>query len=181
MSTMTTSTATDARVWIGCLACYNAGRLVGEWYDAADADAVSIEALHIDAETIARVSCEEMWVMDHEGLPISGECSPMEAAAWGRLLADVDEWQRDAFLAWVRLDWTGNDLPNVSDFLDAYMGEWDSMRDYADNLMDECGMWAEVPEWARPYIDMDAFARDLSLDHGTAPALGGGVYVFRSI
>ena len=33
---MTTRTNTDTRprAWIGCLACYNNARLVGEWFDA---------------------------------------------------------------------------------------------------------------------------------------------------
>ncbi|WP_435769721.1 antirestriction protein ArdA [Nocardioides sp. SYSU DS0651] len=181
---MTTITV-DARVWIGCLHCYNGGALVGEWYDAGEADAVCIDALHIDAGAVARVSCEEMWVMDHEGLPISGECSPAEAAEWGRLLGDVADWQRDALLAWVRsgdyiAEGTG-DLPSLPDFEERYAGEWPSFREYAECLMDETGMTADLPEWARPYFDMDAYARDLTFDHTTEPAPGGGVYVFRSL
>ena len=37
---MTTRTNTDTtpRAWIGCLACYNNARLVGEWFDAETAD-----------------------------------------------------------------------------------------------------------------------------------------------
>ena len=34
--TAETLTASGARVWVGCLACYNAGALVGAWLDAAD-------------------------------------------------------------------------------------------------------------------------------------------------
>lgn len=37
---MNTITAEDTtpRIWVGCLAHYNAGRLVGEWFDAVDGD-----------------------------------------------------------------------------------------------------------------------------------------------
>ena len=181
---MTTMTV-DARVWIGCLHCYNRGDLLGRWYSAAEADAVTIDALHIDAGTVARDSCEEMGVMDHEGLPISGECSPAEAAEWGRLLDDVDDWQRDALLAWVRSgDYiaagTGN-LPSLPDFEERFAGEWNSFRDFAEELADATGMLAEIPEWALPYFDMGKFAHDLAFDHSTEPAPGGGVYVFRSL
>ena len=31
------------RVWVGCLGCYNAGRLVGRWVDAEDAADLSPE------------------------------------------------------------------------------------------------------------------------------------------
>ncbi|WP_397333683.1 antirestriction protein ArdA [Ornithinimicrobium sp. INDO-MA30-4] len=41
---MTTRTNTDTtpRAWIGCLACYNNARLVGEWFDAETADEVTL-------------------------------------------------------------------------------------------------------------------------------------------
>lgn len=181
---MTTLTATDARVWIACLHCYNSGSLVGDWYAATDADHVTIDALHIDSGTVARVSCEEMWVFDHEGLPIAGECSPAEATFWGLLLAEVAEWQRDAFLAWVRAgDYShdGNGMPDYSDFEEAFAGEWDSFTEYAEELFIDCGYSAEMPEHLAPYFDMDAWARDLAYDYTTETAACGGVYVFRNL
>lgn len=182
--TMTTIDTTP-RAWIGCLACYNAGRLVGEWYDAEQADAVNIDSLHIDAGTVARVSCEEMWVMDTDGLPVSREMSPAEAAEWGRVLAEVPEWQRGALAAWVRSgDYIAEgmgDIPSLPDFEERYAGEWDSFSDYAWELAEDTGMLSEIPEWARPYFDMDAYARDLAFDHTTERAPNGGVYVFRSL
>lgn len=44
----TTSTITDCtpRVWPACLACYNNGRLVGEWVDCTDAGNVTLAELH---------------------------------------------------------------------------------------------------------------------------------------
>ena len=102
---------------------------------------------------------------------------------WAELLTEVDDWQRDAFFAWCDSGsevTDGSGMPVVSEFLDAYAGEWDTFRDYAEELADDTGMLAEIPEWARPYFDMDAFARDLSVDHWTEDAPHGGVYVFRS-
>lgn len=45
---MTTITTTDTtpRVWIGCLACYNTGRLVGDWHDAIGAADVTTTDVH---------------------------------------------------------------------------------------------------------------------------------------
>lgn len=45
---MTTRTNTDTtpRAWIGCLACYNNARLVGEWFDAEAADEVTLADVH---------------------------------------------------------------------------------------------------------------------------------------
>lgn len=181
MTTMTTET----RAWIGCLSCYSEGRLVGEWYSAADADDVSVEALHIDAGTVARISCEEMWVLDHEGLPISGECSPGEAAEWGRLLSEADDWQRDALLAWVRSgDYVAEGrgrLPSLPDFEERYAGEWVSFREYGENLADDLSLLVDVPDEIARYFDWDLWIRDLAYDYTTEPAPGGGVFVFRSL
>ena len=178
MTTMTTPTAltttTDARVWIGCLACYNSGRLTGQWYDAREAGEVTTDALHIDSGCLAPVSHDELWVMDHEGLPISGECSPAEAQEWAEVLDAVDEWQRDALLAWVRSgDYVAEgrgDLPSLPDFEERYAGEWDSFREYAENLADDIGMLADVPDELAAYFDWDAWTRDLAYDYTTEPA-----------
>ena len=183
MTTMTTDTT--PRVWIGCLACYNNGRLVGEWFPAADADTVTVDGLHVDAGTVARVSCEELWVMDHEHLPITGECSPAEAAEWGRLMDEVDEWQRGALVAWVRSgDYIAEgrgDLPSLSDFEERYAGEWGTFREYAESLADDIGLLSDAPETLATYFDWDAWTRDLAYDYTTEPAPNGGVYVFRSL
>lgn len=177
----TTTTDTTPRVWIGCLACYNAGRLIGEWFPAVDAGDVTTYDVH-GAHSRAD-SHDELWVMDHEYLPITGECSPAEAAAWAELLDSVDEWQRDAFRAWVTAgDYShdGDGLPSVSDFEDAYCGEWDTFQQYAEELAEDTGLLAGVPDEFVGYFDWQAWARDLAYDYNTADAPSHGVYVFRT-
>jgi antirestriction protein len=179
MST-TTTTTTEPAVWIGCLACYNAGRLVGEWVDAVDAADVTPEAIHGHP-----TAHEELWVMDTDGLPISREMSPAEAGEWGAVLAEVDEWQRDALAAWVASgDYVAEgrgDLPSLPDFEERYAGEWDSFRDYAENLADDIGLLQDVPDTLTAYFNWDVWIRDLAYDYTTHPAPGGGVFVFRSL
>jgi antirestriction protein len=123
--------------------------------------------------------------MDTDGLPISREMSPAEAGEWGALLAEVDEWQRDALAAWVASgDYVAEgrgDLPSLPDFEERYAGEWDTFEDYAAELFDDCGYAAEMPEHLAAYFDMRAWARDLAYDYTTHPAPGGGVFVFRSL
>jgi antirestriction protein len=170
------TTTTDAmRVWVGCLACYNEGRLVGQWVDAVDADTF------IPCE---RPDHEEWWCLDHEGLPIDGEWSPMYAAALARLLSEVVEWQRGAVIAWIKEGNYSTDvegLPVLSDFDEAYCGEYDSPRDYAQTYAEECGLVPEEYVWPASCIDWEQATRELMMDHYTAPAPGGGVYVFRTI
>ncbi|UTT65235.1 antirestriction protein ArdA [Janibacter sp. CX7] len=150
---MNTITATTPRVWIGCLACYNDGRLVGEWFAAEGAEDITLEEVHAHAGGV-RWGCEELWVMDTDGLPISREMSPAEAGEWSALLAEVDEWQRDALAAWVASgDYIAEgrgDLPSLPDFEERYAGEWDTFEDYAAELFDDLGYGAEMPEHLAP-------------------------------
>lgn len=182
---MTSVLATDTtpRAWIGCLACYNAGRLVGEWFDAETADEVTLADVHGGAGHV-RGDCEELWVMDHENIPVRGEMSPHEAAEWGRAIASAPEHERPALCAWVASgdyvsEGTG-DLPSLSDFEERYVGHWDSFRDYAASLADDNGLLDEAPEALKTYFDWDAWTCDLAFDYTTEPAAEGGVYVFRS-
>ena len=175
---MQTETETP-RAWVGCLGCYNAGKLVGQWVDGIDAGDLTPEDLH-DGPT----ECEEMWVMDHENYAgtIKGECSPSHAAEVAAVLDEVPEHQGHAFAAFV--EWYGTDsdaADTVQAFEDHYTGEWDSPEDYAAELMEGSGMLDEVPEHLRYYIDTAAYARDLFMgDMWSAPAPVSGIYVFRS-
>lgn len=180
-------TATDdvMRVWVGCLACYNGGRLVGEWVDAVEAG---------DCVPCRRRDHEERWCFDHEGLPITGECSPDEAQRLAESMTACAEGT-GASLAAVRayLDNFHGDVYALDNFEEAWCGEWDSERDYAEELAEGCGYlstpaehahhWAgqAVPNPLLTYIDWDAWTRDVFVDHWSAPNPDGGVYVFRSV
>ncbi|WP_321779722.1 antirestriction protein ArdA [Schaalia cardiffensis] len=178
---MSCSTVTIAspRVWVGCLSCYNEGRLVGEWVDAEGAGDLTSDDLHGTPTTH-----EELWVFDLEGFPRGiGEMSPSAAVPWGDLFEEVGEAQWPALLAWVE---TGcyvadsDDLPCASDFEDRFCGCWDSESDYASHLAEELGIWDEVPAHLHSYFNLDAWWGDERHDYTIADAPDGGIYVFRS-
>lgn len=184
---MTTTPITDttARAWIGCLACYNAGRLVGEWFDAEDADTITLADVHGDPGRVRR-GCEELWVMDHENIPVDGEMSPHEAAEWARVILSVPEHLRGALRAWVAsecyvVEGTG-DLPSVTDFEERFCGTWASFRDYAENLAEEAGLIPEdAPQELVRYFNWDVWTRDLEHDYTVVRADSLSVYVFRDL
>lgn len=165
-------------VWVGCLACYNNGHLVGEWTAAADAAALTPDEIHRHP-----TSHESLWCFDLTGFPSgTGEMSPSAAAPWGELYEEVGETQWDALLAWVESGCyvaDSDDLPCVSDFEDAYQGEWDSFDDYATQLAKDIGLTDGWPEEVQRYFDWEAWIRDLKFDYTVADAPDGGVYVFR--
>ena len=171
-------------VWIGCLSHFNAGALVGNWFDAIDADEVTVADVHRGSGRDGS-HCEELWVFDHEGIPVSGEMSPHEAAEWARALTGVDEHLRPALRQWVAsgdyvAEGTG-DMPSIPDFEDRYCGEWNSFREYAEQLANDIGLLNDAPEELTRYFNWDAWTRDLAFDFTTAPAPAGGVFVFRSL
>ena len=175
----------EARAWIGCLACYNHGDLVGDWYASTEAADVTAAGLYAgsDIDFIER-GCEELWVFDHEFIPERGEMDPQRAAAWGERIAEIPAWQRPAFLAWTRTGMhvvDSDDLPIVADFTERYCGEWAIFREYADDHVDETGILDGASETARRYFDYDAYADDLIHDFTTATCDDGGIFVFRNL
>lgn len=180
---MTTTTNSELRCYISCLACYNAGRLIGDWYDAAMARDVTPREIHGGRDT----PHEELWILDLDGdyWPVNREMSPHEATEWAECLDEIDEHQRPALAAWVRSgSYTAQgdgDLPVVSDFEEAYCGEWVDFDEYAWSYIVDTGMHDEWPEVARTYFDFRSFSRDLAMDYSVEPTGNGSVFIFRSL
>ena len=174
------------RVWVGCLAHYNAGHLIGDWFDAVDADEITLADVHKGSGK-RYAACEELWVMDHELIPVSGEMGLLEAAEWGRVLTEVDDHLRAALRSWVR---SGSyvaegrgDLPSIPDFLERFCGHWPSFRDYAEQMADDIGLQQGWPEEAISYFNWSSWVDDQRHDYVVedAPAPDYGVFIFRSL
>ncbi|WP_342372117.1 antirestriction protein ArdA [Propioniciclava soli] len=188
---MSTANPTDTgapRVWLACLTCcYNDGALVGRWVDCTDVEGVTLADLH-EGSGRPYAACEEVWVLDHEFVPVEGEFGPLEAAQWGECFEEAGPEQWPAVCAWVRsgmhITEGSGDLPSLPDFEERYCGHWESFREYAEQLADETGMMTDWPEEAVRYFDWASWTRDLAFDHTVvdAPAVEGyGVYVFRNL
>jgi antirestriction protein len=63
----------------------------------------------------------------------------------------------------------------ISDFEEAYCGEWNSEQEFADNIADET-ITPDLPEIAQLYFDYNKFSRDLFM--GDYWSSNG--YVFRN-
>lgn len=185
-----TDTVVPPRVWIGTLGLHNAGHLIGAWFDAVDAPQdvwdwmrspkIEPQVRPFKDDEIG----EELWCFDHEGFPpaaLSEECSPMEASRVAEVLEDLGS-EADAYCAWVDTFRPASDFgDDVDEFRDAYAGEWDSERDFAENLAEELGLLPREHTWPTSYIDWDQATRDLFMDYASVPAPGGRVYVFRAV
>ena len=179
-----TTEDTIPRIWVGCLAHYNAGRLVGGGFDAINGDEITLADVHRGQ---ARLSpdCEELWCLDHENIPVRGEMGPMDAARWAHVLNEVPDHMRRALCAWVASgDYVAqgdSDLPSISDFDERFAGEWESFDEYAHDYADSVGLLTEAPEELARYFHWKSWISDLSFDYTVVDAPNGGVYVFRSL
>ena len=150
------------RVWIGCLHCYNDGRLVGDWWDADEAADVTPEDVH--GKPVSE-SHDELWCFDHENIPTDGELDPITAGEWGERFEEVGAHDWAAFMAYVRLGGHGGDIPTAEQFSDAYCGEFGDMRSFAQEFVPDVYDLDSVPDIIRDNVDWDAVADDLEQDH----------------
>ena len=169
-----TETMTEPRAWIGCLACYNDGRLVGKWLDTDELE-------DLDTSTICPIfNHDEFWVMDHEGLPISGECSISEAYRYGVAVKLVAEQAEECSLPLdVAMEYVeGLNLTNPEDWPDVrdyFHGLVESEQDYVLEYLKNCGI--ELPTWVQ--VDWHNTFKELIEGMATI-RFEGDLYVFTS-
>ena len=74
----------------------------------------------------------------------------------------LDDWERLAFF--YCCDVLGYSLEEGLEHLEDYTVTEGTAKDYAEQLVDECGNLEGLPENLRYYFDYDAFARDMVLN-----------------
>lgn len=164
--------ALHPRIWIGSLADYNAGRLHGDWIDAAVEEDELVEAVQRILATSQEPDAEEWGIFDYDefgSFRVNEYDDLGMVSAVARGIAELGH----AFAAWAELH---DGEPGMLDsFQDAFLGEYDSPDDWAREVLADQGLEEEIdraiPNSVRPYVSIDyaAFARDAQL--------GGDVYI----
>ncbi len=175
--------ALHPRVWIGSLADYNAGVLHGAWLDAAQ-EPEELEAAVDDLLARSPTPGAEEWAIfdsdDFGGLRID-EHEGLDTVS--RLARGLVE-HGPAFAAWAEI--AGREPDDLGRFGAAYLGRWDSLLQYAEQLFEDLG-YAELlaqalPREMQPYVRFDAegFGRDLVLggEISYSDSTDGGVWLF---
>ncbi|MHC4379448.1 MAG: antirestriction protein ArdA [Planctomycetota bacterium] len=157
--------ATSPKVWVGCLASYNAGNLFGEWVDLGEGFDHFEEELARILEASPEPYAEEPLFADFEAFPftLSGEptyCDIRKACEWYAWLEEQGETPQT--LAALEV---AHDLRlEPEEALELWAGEG-TRAEFAEQWMDDLGEWDQLPEHLRYYIDLDAYGRDLAMDH----------------
>ncbi|WP_445392399.1 antirestriction protein ArdA [Stenotrophomonas pavanii] len=116
-------------------------------------------------------SAEEWAVHDYDDLPASwGEYPDLDKLCeFVATLEELDDGEQEAFLAYRDHE---HDGVTVDDFRDAYAGQFDSWADFAENLIEEQGVLADVPAELARYFDYESYGRDLRLGGDAYEASG---------
>jgi len=170
---MSTATITP-RIYVACLASYNAGKLHGKWIDATQ------EPEDIQAEVDAMLAestepfAEEWAIHDHEGLGDISESESFErVSAIGQA---VDEAGEDAAALLAFLDY--QPMSDPEDFAHCHAGEPECLDDFA--YEDHLATAARLDDHPLSgYIDWKAVGRDMEINNlWTTRSPDGGLFVF---
>lgn len=146
----------EMRIWIGNLAKYNEGQLIGEWVD--------LPCYELD-EVMARIlgQDEEYFIADHEGCPfdVSEHSSPFTLNDYAEQCEKMEEHEI-ACLKYLT-DYENQSFEQaIENYRDVDRRE-ESLRDLAWEYVEE-GLLGEMSQTAMHYIDLDLVARDFLSD-----------------
>lgn len=151
------------RIFLTNLGKYNEGELVGEWVDlpATEEELEEVfERIGINEEY------EEWFITDYEtdfGLKIDEYENLEKLNELAERLESLNEYDMRKLEA--ALEAFSNDVEEHLDNLDDYdFYENMTLEDLAYEFVDE-GMFGDIPENIKNYIDYDAIARDLQYDY----------------
>jgi antirestriction protein len=171
--------STETRIYVACLAAYNAGYLHGEWIEVTDTDSIN-EQVQAMLKASPIPNAEEWAIHDYEGF---GSYRVCEYSGFEKL-CELAEFIQEAGeeLAGELVSHFGGDIKEAREaFTENYQGEFNDLGDYAESFSEDCGDLASVPERYRNYIDFDAIGRDMDLNGDIFTIEDGGkIHVFWS-
>jgi antirestriction protein len=162
-------------IFLQSLADYNAGEIIGKWFDVAKMDETELQEAIAEVLSMSKQPfAEEIEIADYDGFYGLSPCLS-EIVKVAQLIDEHGEAYAHYALH------VGENYATEEDFLESYSGEWESFLDFATDLFDEIYLH-DVPKHIQYYIDYEKFARDLEInDYYTAESEKGMIYVFRRI
>lgn len=166
------------KIYVACLASYNAGRLHGAWIDVdADKDVMAAKVENM-LKASPMPNADEFAIHDYDEFPNMGEYPSLDAIAETAELVELAEENGIDASDFARIadNWHGNadDIRNAFEF---FYGVWDSFQEYAEEVADEFMSQHNTPQSVAMYFDYEGYARDLAHDY-TVVDLSRGVAIF---
>lgn len=196
MSAQIETKTNNRRIFLGCMACYNNGRLIGEWLDLDDYTLEEMEARA--KEIVDKSPCldgEEYDIQDYEGFGnLLGGFSPSLIKAYAihdaldiaEDIAENEGIDPDLFLAFLDVEGYDDlimDHPKqaIDRYRDKYAGTFDTLENWAVEHLQDTGAMENIPEYFQNYFDYQSYARDAELNGDIySIGLNGETHVFYS-
>jgi antirestriction protein len=150
--------ATRPRIYVACLASYNAGILHGRWIDVTDPDDIRERVASMLAES-PEPDAEEWAIHDYEGFE-GAEIS--EYAGFGSVCELSDFIEEHGELGGKLVAHFCGDLDEARAAMEDYAGDYKSLEDFAYEFTEQTGV--EIPDSLANYIDYAAMGRDIELN-----------------
>lgn len=169
------------KIYVACLASYNAGTLHGEWIDLDGTEDIGKRIDDMLGNSPVREEAEEWAIHDHEF------CGHLGTYAGFEGVENISEVYAKAKSQGV--DWelfcefcthTGDDieLGAIEKFNESYAGSDKCLADWCRNFLDETGQLNAIPENLRFYFDYDAFAWNLEMSDVFTVRHAGQAHIF---
>lgn len=152
--------ADSPRIYVACLAAYNAGKLHGVWIDADQSVDDLNEAVQQMLARSPKPGAEEWAIHDYEnfGDVTIGEHESLELVSeLARFLSEHDGVGAAAYNHFGDLDEARRAMA------EQYQGTWSSLADWAEEFLKDSGQLSNVPDALLPYVDFEKYADDLEL------------------
>lgn len=150
-----TARAETPRIYVACLASYNAGILHGRWIDVTDPDEIRAGVAAMLAASPEPFS-EEWAIHDYEGFE-GAEIS--EYAGFDHVCELADFIEERGKLGAKLIEHFGGRLDEARAAFEDYAGEYKNLEDFACEFTEQTGV--KIPESLANYIDYAAMGRDL--------------------
>jgi antirestriction protein len=160
------------RIYVACLASYNAGKLHGAWIDATqDPEEIHAEIRAMLAES-PEPGAEEWEIHDTDEF----EKIEIEKASIEKIseIAQALEEHGDPFVAYVNN--VGLEHASEANFMATFRGTYESAAVYAEETLED--QLSSLPDTLRRYFDFAAYAEDLRHEAHTFLEDSGQVHVF---
>jgi antirestriction protein len=146
------------RIYVACLAAYNAGTLHGAWIDVTTPDDIWT-AVSAMLRASPEEGAEEHAIHDYEGFegaPVSEYASFEDVCALADLIAERGALGAKLFR------YVGEELDLAIAAFDDYAGAYKDAAHFAEDFFRETG--TEILKALEYYIDWEAMARDMVLN-----------------
>ena len=167
---MKTKTECSPRIYVACLASYNAGTLYGKWIDASDDADTMQEAINEMIKQSPTIGAEEWSIHDFEGLANIGESDSMEDIALQ--VEAFTDYPNAAVIAHIE-HYGGLDMDH---FEESYFGTFTNMVDIDAEMlsafMDCCGLTGHALEMFEQWCDESKIIRNMKFDYTITGDIG---------